>query len=316
MAIVYGDKKAGQFVKREAHDRTRKIWDIAIVTCLAAGAVFGFLVAVLLLSRSIWALRLASRCLVPLIVLEVLMAAAFFAARRTLDKRMDAIYRDRLKWLRGGQAEGLVAWHFQDLSNDWHVFHNVMRDGGWDIDHVLVGPAGIFAISTKSHRGLYSRENGKFLRNNQPTGDVAEADRMALRLKHCLRDLVGDVPWIQGVLAVPFAFIDFPPRQGNVWVLRCLHPSQVYSQHVNQRNCKRRTATDQVLCPAISARDRSHSDGTGIPGFRPQRLFEFHSTAEGHARRSDGVCHGADKDRLYVQTYQGNGGCGRSAAPL
>jgi len=60
MANVYGDKKAGQFAKREAHDRTRRMWDIVIVTCLAGGVIFGFIVAVLRPSRSIWALRLES----------------------------------------------------------------------------------------------------------------------------------------------------------------------------------------------------------------------------------------------------------------
>jgi hypothetical protein len=54
MAILYGDKKAGQFAKRNAHDQTRKIWDIVVVACLAAGGLFGFIVAVLLLSRSNW----------------------------------------------------------------------------------------------------------------------------------------------------------------------------------------------------------------------------------------------------------------------
>jgi hypothetical protein len=96
-------------------------------------------------------LRIGSRSTPLLVVLELIRGAALYAAIGRLDKSMDAIYRERLKWLRGGQAEGLVAWHFQDLSNDWHVFHNVMHGSGEDIDHVLVGPAGIFAISTKSH---------------------------------------------------------------------------------------------------------------------------------------------------------------------
>jgi hypothetical protein len=219
MAIVYGDKKAGQFAKRRAHDRTRQIWGIVVVVCLMGGLTLGFLVATMVLSRSLWALRFAHRFWILFLAIEIAVGTGLLAAIRRLDKLMNDIYRERIKWLRGGQAEGLVAWHLQELSNDWHVFHNVMRDSGWDIDHVLVGPAGIFTISTKAQRGYYSRQNGGFRLNNQPTDHVDEAVRMAMKLKDRLYGLAGEVPWIQGVLAVPFAYVDFPPKQNNVWVL-------------------------------------------------------------------------------------------------
>ena len=140
---------------------------------------------------------------------------------KRLDRAMDKIYRSRIKWLRGGQAEGLVAWHFRSLPNTWHVFHNLVCYGRGDIDHVLVGPAGVFAISTKSHRGLYTAEGNRYFRNNKPTDDVDQAIRLAMQLKDRLREVLeGDLPWVQAVLALPLAYVEFPPNRQNSWVLR------------------------------------------------------------------------------------------------
>lgn len=72
--------------------------------------------------------------------------------------------------------------------------------------------------------GLYAQaarciEQGTYLLNNEPTDHVDAAVRMTMRLRDQLQSLVGEVPWIQSVLAVPFAFVAFAPKQRVVWVL-------------------------------------------------------------------------------------------------
>jgi len=48
-------------------------------------------------------------------------------------------------------GEQSVAEQLQSLLADgYRVFHDVPSDGKWNIDHVVVGPAGVFAIETKS----------------------------------------------------------------------------------------------------------------------------------------------------------------------
>jgi hypothetical protein len=54
---------------------------------------------------------------------------------------------------RGAAGEEIVGNALDGLSDHgWFVLHDVQLDRG-NIDHVLVGPAGIFTIETKSHRG-------------------------------------------------------------------------------------------------------------------------------------------------------------------
>lgn len=221
MPVEYGNKLAGQPLKRRVREHTQKLWDIVILTCIAASLILGCLVALMILSVSGSALRITQRYFWVLLVVEIICGAVMLRAQKHLDRGMDKIYRSRIKWLRGGQAEGLVAWHFRSLSNSWHVFHNVVCYGTGDIDHVLIGPAGVFAISTKSHRGLYTADGDRHFRNNKPTDDVEQAIRLAMQLKDRLREIVeGDLPWVQAVLALPLAYVDLPAKRQNIWVLR------------------------------------------------------------------------------------------------
>src|SRR5690606_17037137 len=48
-------------------------------------------------------------------------------------------------------GEQSVAEQLQSLWTDgYRIFHDVPGDGEWNVDHVVVGPAGVFAIETKA----------------------------------------------------------------------------------------------------------------------------------------------------------------------
>jgi hypothetical protein len=80
--------------------------------------------------------------------------AGFWLLLGPFNRMVDALAKERIRYLRGAQAEALVAWAFQSLADDWHVFNNVQLEEASDVDHVLVGPGGVWCVSTKSHRGL------------------------------------------------------------------------------------------------------------------------------------------------------------------
>jgi hypothetical protein len=54
--------------------------------------------------------------------------------------------------LRGAEGERKVGAILEGLAPTWHVLHGVWLGHG-DIDHVLIGPGGVFTIETKSNRG-------------------------------------------------------------------------------------------------------------------------------------------------------------------
>jgi Nuclease-related domain len=60
------------------------------------------------------------------------------------------------RWTRGAQGEERVGAVLDELrGRGWFALHDVNLDKG-NIDHVVVGPAGIYTIETKSHHGRIS----------------------------------------------------------------------------------------------------------------------------------------------------------------
>ncbi|WP_345667475.1 nuclease-related domain-containing protein [Streptomyces similanensis] len=57
-------------------------------------------------------------------------------------------------WYIGLEGERRVGRELERLaSSGWRVLHGVEKSNGGDIDHLLVGPGGVFTINTKTHRG-------------------------------------------------------------------------------------------------------------------------------------------------------------------
>ncbi|MEU8939135.1 nuclease-related domain-containing protein [Streptomyces goshikiensis] len=57
-------------------------------------------------------------------------------------------------WYAGLEGERRVGRELERLSPlGWRVLHGVEKSNGGDIDHLLIGPGGVFSINTKNHQG-------------------------------------------------------------------------------------------------------------------------------------------------------------------
>jgi hypothetical protein len=57
-------------------------------------------------------------------------------------------------WRRGAEGEEKVGWQLRKLGDRWKVIHSVpVGSGDTDIDHVVIGPPGVFTLNTKNHLG-------------------------------------------------------------------------------------------------------------------------------------------------------------------
>lgn len=220
MAVIHGEKRAGQFAKQNASKHFHRILMLCIMISIGVGTIFGMLIGARAAMYLSWTRRIAMLPLWVFIPFEVILLSGCIYLSRRADKPIYQIARQRIFWLRGGQGEALVAWYLNDLPKDFHVFHNIMVQTAADIDHVVIGPTGIFCLSTKSSRGQYSlASDGQYLLNGKETDHILQAQRLAMQLKDRLAGICGKIPWIQPVLIVPFVFIDFPTRQQKAWVV-------------------------------------------------------------------------------------------------
>lgn len=81
------------------------------------------------------------------------VALAAIGVMTTVDRRFSP-QADR--WLQGAEGEREVAAVLAQLEADgWQALHDVSLGRG-NVDHILVGPGGIFTIETKSNRGRVS----------------------------------------------------------------------------------------------------------------------------------------------------------------
>jgi hypothetical protein len=59
------------------------------------------------------------------------------------------------RWDRGASGEEEIGRLLEELEDGWLALHDVDTGHG-NIDHVVIGPGGLFTIETKSHRGRIS----------------------------------------------------------------------------------------------------------------------------------------------------------------
>jgi Nuclease-related domain len=94
-----------------------------------------------------------------------LHAPGQLARREAVARREEAPVKTRLArvlgvdneeraWRIGADGEEEVARRLGKLNDAWRVLHAVpVGDRGADIDHVVIGPGGVFTLNTKNHRG-------------------------------------------------------------------------------------------------------------------------------------------------------------------
>ena len=70
------------------------------------------------------------------------------------------------RFFKGARGEERVAGILRGLPDEYHVFNDFVAKGK-HIDHVVVGPAGVFAVETKFWRGKVTIEDGHILVDGQ-----------------------------------------------------------------------------------------------------------------------------------------------------
>lgn len=92
------------------------------------------------------------------------------------------------RYFRGARGEERVSEILQGLPDSYHVYNDFVV-GRRHIDHVVVGPAGVFAVETKFWRGRITVEDGHILLDGQlpDRPPLQQAQREAALVKQALQ---------------------------------------------------------------------------------------------------------------------------------
>jgi hypothetical protein len=126
------------------------------------------------------------------------------APRRTFLARMFGVRTNERAWRIGALGEVAVAAQLQKLGPDWRVLHAVpVGSKGSDIDHVLIGPPGVFTLNAKHHpNGNVWVYYDAFAVNGQRYPYIRNSRFEARRASKFLTRAVGSAVDVHGVVVV------------------------------------------------------------------------------------------------------------------
>ena len=122
--------------------------------------------------------------------------------------------RDEKNWNKGARGERVAAEALSRLPTGWWVFHDLqVGSRGANIDHLVVGPSGIFTINTKLSTGNVWVGGNTFMANGHRTDYVRNSRWEAERVGRLLTAASGHPFTAMGVIAVvaPRITIKAPP---------------------------------------------------------------------------------------------------------
>lgn len=137
---------------------------------------------------------------------KVLVVQAQCRRRNVLQRIFgtDPLAAGNRSWYKGALGEIAVGYVLQSLGPEWTVLHSVpVGSGTSDIDHVLIGPAGVITINTKNHGGQAVWVAGHvFMVSGRKQRHLQNASYEANRTANLLgRRVRGQVP-VTGVIVV------------------------------------------------------------------------------------------------------------------
>lgn len=133
---------------------------------------------------------------------------------------------DERAWRIGADGEEAVAARLAQLGSAWRVLHAVpVGERGADIDHVVVGPGGVFTVNAKHHPTARIWVGGNtFIVNGQRVHYIRNSRHEATRAARLLTEQAGFPVAVTGLIAVMGAARGYTvkkqPDDGAVVVVR------------------------------------------------------------------------------------------------
>jgi hypothetical protein len=122
---------------------------------------------------------------------------------RTLLARLLRVHTDERAWRMGANGERVTGWWLGRLPEGWFVFHDVpVGTRGANIDHVVIGPGGVFTINTKNLTGAIRVNPRTLTHNGHRTNFLPKASAEALRAGTLLSAAIGRPVDVRGILAI------------------------------------------------------------------------------------------------------------------
>jgi hypothetical protein len=139
----------------------------------------------------------------------VLLIFAFKAFETYADKKTEHLAKRAKDADKGARGEEKISSLLSELPDGFEVFHDV-QFGGFNIDHIVASPAGIFLVETKSHGGKVSAQGDElFLNGRKPEKNfINQTWSQTYSLQNYLKEMMDIDVKITPILCFSSAFVE------------------------------------------------------------------------------------------------------------
>lgn len=250
MAQILG--QSGRYVTNQAASRKRRIVITALVIIAVVGVIEGIVIAGYLPPMPLNSLYRAIVLTLLLVLLILLSVWAEIRARR--------LEREQKSYESGAKGENAVSKELARFPNDFYVLNDVSTDFG-NLDHVVVGPTGVYVIDAKNHRGIITTDGKDGLLQNGKPNDKLNTKKFVSRMmtiKEKVDTLAGtkDI-FFKALFVFTSAWVDAPwNKSGNV---DCMSEEQLY-KYIVEKNFGTRLKPEQVNAIARAFAQLAHME--------------------------------------------------------
>ena len=204
MAKVFGTP--GNFVFAEAR---RKFVRFLILIVLTVAAFF-YMVG---LQHGLCFEKSRHSLFISLVIGAVFLTV--YLLRRYVSSYIDGMLETMVAFRKGGEGEAFTADAISDLPDTYSVFHDLTHPSiGGNIDHIVVGPTGVFALETKNWRGMVTLSGQGVVTvdgKHDHTRDGKAILGRALTLNKKIEALSNIKTFVQAVMVFPNASVSVAP---------------------------------------------------------------------------------------------------------
>ncbi|MBV9010145.1 MAG: NERD domain-containing protein [Verrucomicrobia bacterium] len=170
------------------------------------------LIAIALFEGGLFTALIVTRALVSwsALALGLVGLCATIKVCRDQSRRIDEFERERMNWRRGAVGEQVVSDTLACLPENYFVLNDVKTSCG-NLDHVVIGPTGLFAIETKNWRGVVAADGaGELLTNGSScsTAEIRKLLRRTMLVREQVMSLTGRDVYMRAVMVFPRARVE------------------------------------------------------------------------------------------------------------
>jgi hypothetical protein len=179
-------------------------------------------------------------------------------ARSLINRVIDNLEKKRIDFRKGATGEALVGYILAGFPDAYRIIPGVETSFG-DIDHVVVGPTGVYAVDTKNWRGIVTADDqGELLLNGRPTKKpaIGNLTRSIMTTKKKIKVRSALDPYVRGVLAFLSARVE--AKWGTTGSVHCITDEQLYDYIVEKKKrlTKKEIASISQAFLAVARKDK------------------------------------------------------------